>query len=273
VSQHDIEVSKLNRELRFFPAQNPNPKKLTSGQVRFYNENGYLTGFKVFDDREARDVRERSDRVLENFIRAGKGSYAIDRYQDRLRTIWDIATAPSILDYVGDLIGPDIVCWATHYFCKLPGNPKGVAWHQDCSYWALSPSKTVTVWLAIDDVDTGNGCMRVIPRSHLNGHVSFRESDPSEQNVLTQTIEGAELFGPPADIQLKAGEISMHSDLLIHGSLPNLSARRRCGLTLRYCPPDVHAYWDWNKVSIVCRGTDRSGHWTSVPRPKDDDTI
>ncbi|HEX7571541.1 MAG TPA: phytanoyl-CoA dioxygenase family protein, partial [Bacteroidota bacterium] len=167
MSQHDIEVSKLNRELRFFPAQNPNPKKLTSDQIRFYNENGYLTGFKVFDDREARDVRERSDWVLENFIRAGKGSYAIDRYQDRLRTIWDIATAPSILDYVEDLVGPDIVCWATHYFCKLPGDPRGVAWHQDCSYWALSPSKTVTVWLAIDDVDTGNGCMRVIPRSHL----------------------------------------------------------------------------------------------------------
>jgi non-haem Fe2+, alpha-ketoglutarate-dependent halogenase len=273
VSQHDIDVSKLNRELRFFPVLNPKPKKLTPDQIRFYNENGYLAGFSVFDDGEAREVRRRSDRILDNFIRAGKGSYAIDRYQDRLRTIWDIATAPAILDYVEDLVGPDIVCWATHYFCKLPGDPKGVAWHQDCSYWALSPSKTVTVWLAIDDVDTGNGCMRVIPRSHLHGHLSFRESDPSEYNVLTQTIEGAETFGPPADVQLKSGGISLHSDLLIHGSLPNVSTRRRCGLTLRYCPVDVRAFWDWNRVSIVCRGADRSGHWASVPRPKDDDRL
>jgi len=273
MSQHDIEVSKLNRDLRFFPVQNPKPKKLTAGQVRLYNENGYLAGFRVFDENQTRDFRERSDRVLENFIRAGRGSYAIDRYQDRLATIWDIATAPGILDYVEDLIGPDIVCWATHYFCKLPGDPKGVAWHQDCSYWALSPSKTVTVWLAIDDVDTGNGCMRVIPRSHLHGHIAFRASDPSEDNVLTQTIEGAEQFGTPADIEMRAGEISMHSDLLIHGSLPNMSARRRCGLTLRYCPPDVRAFWDWNKVSIICRGADGSGHWGNVPRPNDDSAL
>ena len=59
----------------------------------------------------------------------------------------------------------------------------------------------------------------------------------------------------------------MHSDLLIHGSLPNLSSRRQCGLTLRYCPPDVRAYWEWNQTSILCRGTDVSGHWANVPRP------
>jgi ectoine hydroxylase-related dioxygenase (phytanoyl-CoA dioxygenase family) len=149
----------------------------------------------------------------------------------------------------------------------MPGDDMGVSWHQDCSYWALTPSKTVTVWLAIDDADRENGCMRVIPGSHLHGHLSFRESDSNEHNVLSQTIPGAEQFGTPVDIELKAGEISLHSDLLVHGSLPNRSKRRRCGLTLRYCPPDVHAYWDWNKVSIICRGEDPTGHWANVPRP------
>ncbi len=270
MSQHDIEVSKLKRELRFFPVQNSKPKKLTREQIEFYNENGYLTGFRVFEDGQTREARERSDRLLDQFIREGKGSYAIDRYQDRFRTIWDLATAPAILDYVEDLIGPNIVCWATHYFCKLPGDRKGVAWHQDCSYWPLTPSKTVTAWLAIDDVDRENGCMQVIPRTHLHGHLAFRESRASEQNVLSQTIEDAERFGAPEDIELKAGEISLHSDLLIHGSRPNLSKRRRCGLTLRYCPPDVRAYWDWNKSSILCRGTDPWGHWANIPRPTEE---
>ncbi len=267
MSQHDVEVSKLDRELRFFPVENPRPKALSREQIQSYNENGYLTGFRVFDEERACTTRERSGRLLERFIADGKGSYAIDRYQDRFATIWDLATAPSILNLVEDLVGPNIVCWATHYFCKMPGDPKGVAWHQDCSYWPLTPSKTVTVWLAIDDVERENGCMRVIPRSHLRGHLKFRESDPAELNVLSQTIDGVERFGTPADIELKAGEISLHSDLLIHGSLPNVSQRRRCGLTLRYCSPDVRAYWDWNKASIVCRGQDASGHWASVPRP------
>lgn len=270
MSRHDIEVSQLDRDLRFFPVSNPSPKKLSPAQIQLYNENGYLSGFRAFSPEEARAARERSDRLLEKFINEGKGSYAIDRYQDRFATIWDLATAPRILDLVQDLAGPNIVCWATHYFCKLPGDPKGVAWHQDCSYWPLTPSKTVTVWLAIDDVDCGNGCMRVIPRSHLEGQLQFRESDPAELNVLSQTIDGVERFGAPVDIELKAGEVSLHSDLLIHGSLPNLSQRRRCGLTLRYCPPDVRAYWDWNKASIICRGQDASGHWASIPRPPQD---
>jgi len=267
MSQHDVEVSQLKRDLRFFPVDDSGPTKLTMEQVRFYNENGYLSGFRVFEAAQTATARERSDALLERFIREGKGSYAIDRYQDRFATIWDLATTPTILDYVEDLIGPNIVCWATHYFCKLPGDAKAVAWHQDCSYWPLTPSKTVTAWLAIDDVDRENGCMRVIPRSHRHGHLKFRESDPSEQNVLSQTIDGAERFGAPVDIELRAGEISLHSDLLVHGSLPNVSQRRRCGLTLRYCPPDVRAYWDWNKASIICRGADLSGHWANVPRP------
>lgn len=269
MNQRDIDLLKLQRDLRFFPAVSRPLKRLTPEQVNDYNKNGYLTGFRVLNPAQTQSARERSDALLERFIREGKGSYAIDGYQDRLATLWDLATTPSILDLVEDLLGPDLVCWATHYFCKMPGDTKAVAWHQDCSYWPLTPSKTVTVWLAIDDVDRENGCMRVIPRSHLNGHIQFRGSDPGEQNVLSQTIEGAERFGVPTDIELKAGEISLHSDLLIHGSLANLSARRRCGLTLRYCPTDVRAYWDANKTSIICRGSDPTGHWANVPRPQE----
>lgn len=269
MSEHDVKVSQLERELRFFPVPTANPGTLTTEQLCSYNEQGYLSGFKVFNDEEVKRNRVKSDALLERFIKEGKGSYAIDRYQDRFATIYDLATAPSILDIVEDIIGPNIICWATHYFCKMPGDDMGVSWHQDCSYWALTPSKTVTVWLAIDDADRENGCMRVIPGSHLHGHLSFKESESNERNVLTQTIQGAEKFGTPVEIQLKAGEISLHSDLLVHGSLPNRSNRRRCGLTLRYCPPDVHAYWDWNKVSIICRGTDPTGHWANVKRPVD----
>jgi non-haem Fe2+, alpha-ketoglutarate-dependent halogenase len=269
MSEHDVKVSQLERELRFFPVSADHPKRLTRDQLCFFNEQGYLSGFRVFNDEQVRSNRQKSDALLEKFINEGKGSYAIDRYQDRFATIYDLATAPTILDIVEGIIGPDIICWATHYFCKMPGDDMGVSWHQDCSYWALTPSKTVTVWLAIDDADVENGCMRVIPGSHLHGHLSFKESDAGERNVLTQTIAGAERFGTPIDVELKAGEISLHSDLLVHGSLPNRSKRRRCGLTLRYCPPDVHAYWDWNKVSIICRGSDPTGHWANVKRPEE----
>lgn len=267
MSTHDREVSKLDRDLRFFPVENDAPGVLSGEQIASFNANGYIRGCRAFTEPAITTHRIASDRVLERFIEAGLGSYAIDRWHDRIDVIHDLATLPSILDVVQDIVGPNIICWATHYFCKLPGDDMGVAWHQDCSYWALTPSKTATVWLAIDDADRENGCMRVIPGSHLYGHLAFRESDAKERNVLTQTIDEAEKFGLPVEVELKAGEFSVHSDLLVHGSLPNRSPRRRCGLTLRYCAPDVQTYWGWNAWSIVCRGTDPTGHWANVPRP------
>jgi ectoine hydroxylase-related dioxygenase (phytanoyl-CoA dioxygenase family) len=264
---HDQQVSQLERDLRFYPVVNPAPRTVTPAQIAAYNAGGYLSGFRAFTGPEVVKNRAASDRVLDRFIKAGLGSYAIDRWHDRIETIYDLATAPAILDVVEDIVGPNIICWATHYFCKMPGDDMGVAWHQDCSYWALTPSKTVTVWLAIDDADVENGCMRVIPGSHLRGHIAFRESEAGERNVLTQTIVAADSLGTPVNVELKAGEFSLHSDLLVHGSLPNRSHRRRCGLTLRYCSPDVHAHWDWNTWSIICRGADPSGHWANISRP------
>jgi len=52
--------------------------------------------------------------------------------------------------------GPDVIAWGSHFFCKQPHDPRKVAWHQDASYWPLTPARTVTVWLAIDDADIAN---------------------------------------------------------------------------------------------------------------------
>jgi hypothetical protein len=70
---------------------------------------------------------------------------------------------------------------------------------------------------------------------------------------------------------MKAGQLSLHSDLLLHGSEPNTSDRRRCGLTLRYVPPDVKPLKSWGGTAIICRGRDTHGHWTHNERPQHDD--
>ena len=269
MAEHDRQVSTLARELRFFPSDVRDGASLKAQDVAIFNELGYLSGIQALAPDEVARIRDGFDALLTHFIASGRDGYAIDRYQDRIALIHDIALHPRILDAVSDLLGPDVVCWATHFFCKMPGDPRRISWHQDCSYWALSPSKTVTVWLAIDDVDEDNGCMQCIPASHLHGHLPWRETDDGDANVLTQVIDDIGRLGTPVNIELAAGEMSLHSDLLVHGSHPNMSARRRCGLTLRYCPPDVRAYWGWNEHSIICRGSDSSGHWVDVPRPPD----
>jgi non-haem Fe2+, alpha-ketoglutarate-dependent halogenase len=171
---------------------------------------------------------------------------------------------------VKDILGENVVAWGSHFFCKMPGDGKRVAWHQDASYWPLTPSKAVTVWLAIDDADIENACMRFIKGSHWSGHLTYRPSNPAEHNVLNQTVDNAEQFGDPVDDILKAGEISVHADLLLHGSEANQSNRRRCGLTLRYCAAEVRAGSGWNAKGIVVSGVDPTGHWANPTRPTQD---
>jgi ectoine hydroxylase-related dioxygenase (phytanoyl-CoA dioxygenase family) len=152
----------------------------------------------------------------------------------------------------------------------MPHDGKRVAWHQDASYWPLDRSKTVTVWLAIDDADVGNGCMRFLAGSHEFGHLTYRPNTPEEHNVLDQTVDNAEQYGTPIDDELRAGEVSIHSDLLLHGSEANDSDRRRCGLTLRYCAADVRAGMDWHLKGVVLSGSNPSEHWANPRRPEVD---
>ena len=132
----------------------------------------------------------------------------------------------------------------------------------------------MTVWLAIDDAAVENACMRFIPGSHWFGHLTYTLTENDDSNVLNQAVTGVERLGAPVDNELQAGEISIHSDLLVHGSEANRSARRRCGLTLRYCPADVRAGLGWNAKggdrqrarSLRAIGRTRAGP-TSIERP------
>jgi hypothetical protein len=49
-----------------------------------------------------------------------------------------------IVAYVKDLVGENVVAWGSHFFCKMPGDGKRGFWHQDASYWPLTPSKAGT---------------------------------------------------------------------------------------------------------------------------------
>jgi ectoine hydroxylase-related dioxygenase (phytanoyl-CoA dioxygenase family) len=262
------DLDQMERDLRFHPCVNPAPKVLTREQIEAFNRDGFLKGIRVFSKEEADAHRRFFDDLLATVLAAGGDSYSISTAHLKYGEVYDILTDPRLVALAADLLGEDVIAWGSHFFCKMPGDGKAVAWHQDASYWPLSPSKAVTIWLAIDDVDRDNACMRFLAGSHHSGHLTYRPSDPAEHNVLNQTIDDIGQFGEPVDVELQAGEISIHSDLLLHGSEANCSARRRCGLTLRYCAAEVRAGLGWNAKGVIVRGSDPSGHWANPARPE-----
>lgn len=264
----DDDLKKLDRDLRFHPATNENPKVLTKSQVEGFNKDGYVAPLDVYSTSEITAIREYFDALLQRVVAAGGNSYSISSAHLTYGPVYDILTNPKIVDYVADILGDNVIAWGSHFFCKMPRDGKAVAWHQDASYWPLSPSKALTVWLAIDDADEENACMKFIAGSHHKGHLTYRPSDAAEHNVLNQSIDNAEQYGEVVLDELKAGQASMHSDLLLHGSEANQSDRRRCGLTLRYCAAEVRASLEWQRKGVYVRGTDSSGHWSNNARPQ-----
>ena len=152
------------------------------------------------------------------------------------REFFELVTHPLLLDLVEPLIGPDIILWTSAVFCKPAATGLEVPWHQDGQYWPIRPRATVTAWIALDDVDAANGCMRVIPGSHRMGEFSHAKSDRDDL-VLNNVVDDPRLDPARArDIVLAAGQVSLHDVDLVHGSQPNTSGRRRAGFAVRYMP-------------------------------------
>ena len=262
------ELNRLERELRFHPSTVENPRTLTAEQVAAFNRDGYLKGIRIFSEEEIAGIRRYFDDLLARTLAAGGDSYSISTAHLRYGRVYDLLTDPRIVGCVKDLLGEDVIAWGSHFFCKMPGDGKRVSWHQDASYWPLTPSKAVTV------VAGNRRCGRG-ERLHAVHSRIARARPPdvhAERERRSQRVEpdggGVEKLGEPIPVELKAGEISIHSDLLLHGSEANQSTRRRCGLTLRYCPADVRARLGWNAKGVIVSGRDEAGHWGNAARPE-----
>ena len=84
-----------------------------------------------------------------------------------------------------------------------------------------------------------------------------------EHDALNMRLERGNFSRSDAvHLILRAGQISIHDDNIVHGSAPNRSDRLRCGLTLRYSASEVRvdqASWPTFRACMV-RGTDSYGH-------------
>ena len=194
------------------------------------------------------------------------------RHKAHLYLTWldEIVRLPSVLDAVGDILGPDILVYSSSFFIKEPHDPAYVSWHQDAHYWGLNSGDVVTAWIALTDSDTENGAMRVVPETHL---IDLPHVDTfAENNMLSRGQEIAVDLGGRGWVEmgLKAGEMSLHHVGLAHGSEPNRSDRRRVGFAVRYMSPHVKQTISKTDGATLVRGTDRFGNFEHEPSPSAD---
>ena len=132
------------------------------------------------------------------------------------------------------LIGDDATLDYDQLLSKKPARPEAVfAWHQDLGYWPTGTpdTRTTTCSLALDDATLANGCLQVVPGSHLEPElrphrpVHRGESGPRDASHTLSIELGADDTLVPLEVQ--RGDITVHNERIIHGSGGNATASWR----------------------------------------------
>ena len=123
------------------------------------------------------------------------------------------------------LLGEPAVAEQPEWFNKPPGTNHVTPPHQDNYYFCLTPPSVLTIWLALDDVDAENGCLRYVAGSHKCG---FRTHAKSKILGFSQGITDytADDFVREVAVTLRAGDAVAHHGMAIHRADANLSATR-----------------------------------------------
>jgi len=221
-----------------------------------YERDGFLTPLGALDRAEA----DGKFAALEE-IEAAKGG----RFPHILNAkahlvvpfLWDLVQDPRILDTVEQILGPDLLCWGSSFFAKVPGSNECVPMHQDGTYWGLSRPAALTVWLAFTHSGEDNGCMRVLPGSHK---APLRHTVTNQPGSMLPIGEEVNVDVDEADLVsciLEPGEMSIHHVLTVHGSEPNPSPdKRRVGFAIRYVDGRVPQREGANGSATLVRGKD-----------------
>ncbi len=245
-------------------------KALTEHQLGEYQQRGFLFPLPVLSKPKTAALR----RSLEHLeAREGGRLPAHLNRKPHLLLTWlnELIRDSRILDPVEDILGPNILCWGSGFFIKNAHDPARVTWHQDSTYWGLSKPDVVTAWIAFTPSTHANGCMRVVPGTHMLQQLPHHDTFAPD-NLLSrgQEIAVAVDESKAVDVELAPGQMSLHHVLLVHGSEPNGSALRRIGFAIRYLPTHVKQVASSADSATLVRGSDDYGYFLHEPVPLSD---
>ncbi|PLX71864.1 MAG: phytanoyl-CoA dioxygenase [Azoarcus sp.] len=244
------------------------PRHLSDEQITHFREQGYVFPMRAISTEEAGQYRALIE-AYESVIGEDPNRSLKIKAHLAYPALVELARHPRILDAVQDIIGPDILLFGASLFAKNAGNHSYVSWHQDSAYFGLTPHEEVTAWVGFTHSDTENGCLRVLPGSHLGPdrrHVETFSAD----NMLAKGQSLVDIEESQAlEMPVGAGEFSLHHERTVHSSLPNRSTGRRIGFAFFYIPPHVQSTTGRRRATLV-RGEDRYGYWDPETLPQHD---
>lgn len=260
--------------------ENTTRKLLTGRQMAFFEENGYLVVDDILGpDRVIAPIRREYAGIMDGLYdtwfaeglvtarpetldfdgklieayRAGCDWFQpmdISLPGDRIRddtpmhfgpAVFDLLTAPRLLDLAEDLIGPEITSTPIqHVRIKPPATElqadeirahvTSTDWHQDRGVALAEADDTtmITVWCAITDATPENGCLKVIPGGHRDG---MKPHCPKKQTAIADGFIDESAAIP---LPVRSGGVVILHPLIPHASLVNRTRALRWSFDIRY---------------------------------------
>jgi ectoine hydroxylase-related dioxygenase (phytanoyl-CoA dioxygenase family) len=227
---------------------------LSQQQIDFFKANGFVNGGKVLSDDEVEVLRDEVMRVIEEREQTDITQPILVRNLSRTddAPVWQIVNIwmasppfktlishPKITEGLAQLTNAsELRIWHDQIQYKPPQKGGVNMWHQDAPYWPIiAPMTEVTGWVALDDADETNGCMSMVPGSHLWGdNIDFLHTLKSYEDMPNE-FDGHEIKVMRCPVQ--KGEVHHHHALTWHGSHANTSGRPRRAIALHYMTQDT----------------------------------
>ncbi|MEM7294190.1 MAG: phytanoyl-CoA dioxygenase family protein, partial [Pseudomonadota bacterium] len=211
--------------------------RLSPNEIDSYHENGFVVPDYKLPEETLQRMRDAYDALLANnpnispdFMLGphleNPGTQGVNGSSEWL----DFATHPDILEMMSQLVGDDLILWGTTIFGKPALKGKATPWHQDGDYYPIRPLETITVWIALDDATTENGCMRFIPGSHKKRQLYSHHWEENPDLTINLVCDSEHFDESTAhDLVVEAGQISLHDVYMIHGAFATVRSSTGSG--------------------------------------------
>jgi ectoine hydroxylase-related dioxygenase (phytanoyl-CoA dioxygenase family) len=236
------------------------PVTLTSAQIAFYNERGYLAIPRLTSDGDVAALRTSYDRIFaeragrelgDHFDLAGRdeqegkeslpqilhpAKYAPEmNHSELLRNAAQVAK---------QLLGPAATCEFAHAIFKPAGIGAETPWHQDAAYWSPDMLYTaLSIWVPLQEATEENGCMQFVPKGPAPDVVRHRSiNDDPRIHGLEIHPDVLGLIRGVESCPLPPGGATFHGPYTLHHTGRNRSQIPRRALILNAgLPPSLRA--------------------------------
>lgn len=237
----------------------PQNAELSQSEIAQFQEDGFLVIDNVFSPEEVETLRQATQNpaIIEEIKKRDYENTTVHLLSLAARhpAFLALAKDPRIINRIKPFIGPDIQLQHSKLTTKPPTKGKGpFAWHQDFAFFPHTNTDLVAVMVMLDDATPENGCMQMVKGSYklgLRNHI--------KDGIFTGGCQEPELWADKEKITYitpKAGGISIHHCLSLHGSEVNQSGKPRRGIVFQYRADDAYQLADniWEDTGLLMCG-------------------